>query len=234
MLEVDRLVVRYQELRALQGASLKVEEGELAALIGSNGAGKTTLLNAVSALVPVQEGRISWEGKSLVGLTPDELCGVGIVQVPEGRKLFTKMTVEENLDMGAYLPSARAAAGETRKQVFELFPVLLQRRGQLAGSLSGGEQQMLAVGRALMAHPRMLMLDEPSLGLAPIVAKDIFRIVEDLNRGGMTVLLVSQEVLFTLSIAKFGFLLENGRVTLSGPADQLLADQRVKESYLGL
>lgn len=234
MLEVDRLVVRYQELRALQGASLKVEEGELAALIGSNGAGKTTLLNAVSALVPVEEGRISWEGKSLVGLTPDELCGVGIVQVPEGRKLFTKMTVEENLDMGAYLPSARAAAEETRKQVFELFPVLRQRRGQLAGSLSGGEQQMLAVGRALMAHPRMLMLDEPSLGLAPIVAKDIFRIVEDLNRGGMTVLLVSQEVLFTLSIAKFGFLLENGRVTLSGPAGQLLADQRVKESYLGL
>ncbi len=234
MLKADHVVVRYQALRALRGVSLRVDDGRLVALIGSNGAGKTTLMNAVSGLVPLESGRISWEGISLEGFSPDKICGKGVVQVPEGRKLFAQMTVDENLDIGAYLPLARARAEETRTRIFSLFPVLKDRRKQSAGSLSGGEQQMVAVGRALMARPKLLMLDEPSLGLAPIVAKGIFRIVADLNREGMTILLVSQEVLQTLSIAHEAYLLENGEMALSGPADSLLADRRVKESYLGL
>lgn len=234
MLEIEGLAVRYQELRALRGVSLKVDEGDFVALIGSNGAGKTTLLNAISGLVPVADGSVSWKGTSLSGLSPDEVCRRGVIQVPEGRKLFAKMTVDENLEIGAYSPAARKRLSENRSRVFDLFPRLAERRRQLAGSLSGGEQQMLALGRALMAGPQLLMLDEPSLGLAPIAAADIFRIVLDLNRQGLTVLLVSQEVLQTLSIARYGYLLENGTVALSGPADQLLEDQRVKESYLGL
>jgi branched-chain amino acid transport system ATP-binding protein len=234
MLGIENLAVNYQQLRALRGVSLKVEEGDLAALIGSNGAGKTTLLNAISGLVPATEGTVFWQGDEVTGLSPDAICRLGIVQVPEGRKLFPKMSVLENLEMGAYLPAARTKSSESLTRVFDLFPRLAERTKQAAGSLSGGEQQMLAVGRALMARPRLLMLDEPSLGLAPIVASEIFRIVADLNREGLTVLLVSQEVLHTLSIAKSGYLLESGKITLSGPADQLLADPRVKSSYLGL
>lgn len=234
MLEIEDLVVDYQELRALRGVSMKVDEGDFVAIIGSNGAGKTTLMNSVSGLVPFRDGRISWKGESLSGLTPDEICGKGVVQVPEGRKLFANMTVDENLDVGSYLPAARAVSSETRAEVFNLFPRLSERRRQRAGSLSGGEQQMLALGRALMARPRLLMLDEPSLGLAPIVAKEMFRIVADLNAKGITVLLVSQEVLQTLSIARYAYLLENGTITMSGVADSLLADRRVKASYLGI
>ncbi|MDQ7785378.1 MAG: ABC transporter ATP-binding protein [Desulfomonilaceae bacterium] len=234
MLVIEKIVVRYQELRALRGVSMQVNKGDLAAIIGSNGAGKTTLMNAVSGLVPVEKGSISFNGESLFGLTPDRICGKGVVQVPEGRKLFGQMTVEENLEIGAYLPAARARAKENRSRVFDLFPRLAERRLQVAGSLSGGEQQMLALGRALMAHPLLLMLDEPSLGLAPIVASEIFRITADLNAKGMTVLLVSQEVLHTLTIAGYAYLLENGTITLSGSAESLLADARVKESYLGL
>lgn len=234
MLEIEGLVVRYQELRALRGVSMKVEKGDLVAIIGSNGAGKTTLMNAVSGLVTFDQGSISWNGESLQGLTPDEICGKGIVQVPEGRKLFGQMTVEENLEIGAYLPAARSRSKETFKQVFDLFPRLDERKKQLAGTLSGGEQQMLAVSRALMARPSLLMLDEPSLGLAPIVANEIFRIIADLNRAGMTELLVSQEVLQTLSISKQAHLLENGAITLTGSAESLLTDPSVKESYLGL
>jgi branched-chain amino acid transport system ATP-binding protein len=234
MLRVEKLVVRYQQLSALREVSLDVAEGALVALIGSNGSGKTTLLNAVSGLVPITAGSVLWNETSLAGLEPDEICRRGVIQVPEGRKLFARMTVDENLEMGAYVPSARVVREKTREEVFQLFPRLHERRGQMAGSLSGGEQQMLAVARALMARPRLLMLDEPSLGLAPIVASEIFRIIEDLNRGGLTILLVSQEVLQTLSIARHAYLLENGEITLSGSADLLLADPRVKESYLGL
>jgi len=234
MLEIEGLEVRYQELRALQGVSLRIDEGDLVALIGSNGAGKTTLINAISGLATPAAGRIVWQGQLLSGRLPDEICRTGIIQVPEGRKLFPGMTVQENLEIGAYSPEARQRGRQTIQEVFDLFPRLDERRRQRAGSLSGGEQQMLALGRALMARPKLLMLDEPSLGLAPIVAADIFRIVAELNRSGLTVLLVSQEVLQTLSISKKGYLLENGAIVLSGPADQLLADQRVKESYLGL
>ncbi len=234
MLVIEDVVVRYQELRALRGVSMQVPDGNLSAMIGSNGAGKTTLMNAVSGLVPLERGSISFKGESLSGLTPDEICGRGVVQVPEGRKLFGQMTVEENLEIGAYLPAARSHARQSRSQVFDLFPRLAERRWQMAVSLSGGEQQMLALGRALMARPQLLMLDEPSLGLAPIMATEIFGIVADLNAAGMTVLLVSQEVLHTLSIATYAYLLENGTITLSGSANSLLADPRVKESYLGL
>ena len=234
MLEIDGLEVRYQELRALQGVSLHIEEGDLVALIGSNGAGKTTLINTISGLAPAAAGSIVWQGRPLMGCLPDEICRAGIIQVPEGRKLFPGMTVQENLEIGAYSEGAREHGPQTVQEVFALFPRLEERRKQRAGSLSGGEQQMLALGRALMARPKLLMLDEPSLGLAPIVAADIFRIIAELNRNGLTVLVVSQEVLQTLSISRRGYLLENGLITLSGPADELLADQRVKESYLGL
>jgi branched-chain amino acid transport system ATP-binding protein len=234
MLNIDSLTVHYQALSALDAVTLSVAEGDLVALIGSNGAGKTTLLNTVSGLIPASKGRISWMGKSLAGLGADEICREGVIQVPEGRKLFAGMSVEENLEIGCYLPGSRTRAKKSRDRVFDLFPVLAQKRGQMAGSLSGGEQQMLAVGRALMACPRLLMLDEPSLGLAPIAAKEIFRILADLNRDGLTILLVSQEVLQTLAIARYAYLLENGGVALSGTADRVLADPRVKESYLGL
>lgn len=234
MLEVDALEVRYQELRALQGVSLRIEEGDLVALIGSNGSGKTTLINTISGLTAASAGRILWQRQTLLGQPPDAICREGIIQVPEGRKLFPGMTVQENLEIGAYSPGARERGRQTMQEVFDLFPRLDERRKQRAGSLSGGEQQMLALGRALMARPKLLMLDEPSLGLAPIVSADIFRIVAELNRNGLTVLLVSQEVLQTLAISRRGYLLENGLITLSGPADQLLADQRVKESYLGM
>jgi branched-chain amino acid transport system ATP-binding protein len=234
MLAIEGLAVDYQELRALKGVSLKVAQGDLVALIGSNGAGKTTLLNAVSGLVSISEGLVSWEGVPISGLPPDEVCRAGVVQVPEGRKLFPRMTVEENLEIGGYLPAARSKLKETLANVYEMFPLLAERRKQAAGSLSGGEQQMLALSRALMARPKMLMLDEPSLGLAPITAAGIFRAVAELHRGGLTVLLVSQEILQTLAIAQHGYLLENGRIILSGPANQLLADPRVRSSYLGM
>lgn len=234
MLSVKNLVVLYQELRALQGASLKVAEGNLVALIGSNGAGKTTLLNAVSGLVFAAEGEILWKEELISGLSPDNICRKGIIQVPEGRKLFAKMTVEENLLMGAYLPEARRHCEESRRASFDIFPRLAERRRQTAGSLSGGEQQMVALARAIMAKPKLLMLDEPSLGLAPIVATEIFKVIEDLNRRGLTVLLVSQEVLHALTIAEYSYVLENGRVTLHGHGKELLDDPRIKESYLGL
>lgn len=234
MLEVENLAVDYQKLRALRGVSLKVNPGELVALIGSNGSGKTTLLNAVSGLVPVSSGKISWQERELPRLSPVEVCRFGIVQVPEGRKLFPHMTVEENLEMGAYLPAARSKLRQTLTKVYDIFPLLADRRRQSAGSLSGGEQQMVAVGRALMALPKLLMLDEPSLGLAPIAATAIFRVVVELNNDGLTILLVSQEIRQTLTIAERAYLLENGKIALSGPAHQLLADPGVKSSYLGL
>jgi branched-chain amino acid transport system ATP-binding protein len=234
MLNVKNLEVHYQELRALRGVSLEVSKGGLVALIGSNGAGKTTLLNAISGLVAAVSGQINWNGQSIVGCSPDEICQYGIIQVPEGRKLFARMTVEENLEMGAYLPRARAHAEENRQMVFDIFPRLAERRRQIAGSLSGGEQQMVALARAIMAKPKLLMLDEPSLGLAPVMAAEIFQVIADLVKRGITGLLISQDVLHTLSIAKYAYVLENGKISLHGLAQQLLDDPRIKASYLGL
>jgi branched-chain amino acid transport system ATP-binding protein len=234
MLTVKDLAVHYQELRALRGVSLHVNAGDLVALIGSNGAGKTTLLNAISGLIGPASGQIHWNGQSIVGCSPDDICQHGVIQVPEGRKLFARMTVEENLEMGAYLPRARVCAAESLNMVFDIFPRLADRRRQVAGSLSGGEQQMVALARAIMAKPKLLMLDEPSLGLAPVMAAEIFQVIENLIRQGITGLLISQEVLHTLSIARYAYVLENGKVTLDGPAQQLLDDPQIKESYLGL
>ncbi len=234
MLRVEKLVARYGQMEALRGVSLEVPPGELVALIGANGAGKSTLLNAVSGLVPAAAGEIVWEGKSLHGLTPDTVCREGIIQVPEGRKLFPAMTVEENLVMGAYLPAARKNVRESLQKIYATFPRLADRRRQLAGSLSGGEQQMAALGRALMAGPRLLMLDEPSLGLSPKAAAEIFTIIRGLNREGLSVLLVSQDVLETLAITTRGYVLENGKVAMSGPSEELREDPQVKTSYLGL
>ena len=234
MLRVDNLTVCYGQMQALRGVSLEVSPGEMVALIGGNGAGKTTLLNTISGLLPPAGGTISWEGKSLNGLTPDRICREGIVQIPEGRKLFPAMTVEENLIMGAYLPTVRKQRQESLGQVYEIFPRLSDRRRQLAGSLSGGEQQMAAMGRALMARPRLLMLDEPSLGLSPKAAVEIFATIRALNKEGLSVLLVSQEVMETLAITAHGYVLENGVVSLQGPSSELREDPQVKTSYLGL
>jgi len=234
MLRVDNLTVCYGQMQALRGVSLEVSPGEMVALIGGNGAGKTTLLNTISGLLSPTGGTMSWEGKSLNGLTPDRICREGIVQVPEGRKLFPAMTVEENLIMGAYLPTVRKQRQESLGQVYDIFPRLADRRRQLAGSLSGGEQQMAALGRALMARPRLLMLDEPSLGLSPKAAIEIFATIRALNKEGLSVLLVSQEVMETLAITAHGYVLENGVVSLQGPSSELREDPKVKTSYLGL
>jgi branched-chain amino acid transport system ATP-binding protein len=234
MLRVDNLTVCYGQMQALRSVSMEISPGEMVALIGGNGAGKTTLLNTISGLLTPAAGSLSWEGKPLNGLAPDRICREGIVQVPEGRKLFPAMTVEENLIMGAYLPTVRKQSRESLRQVYDIFPRLADRRRQLAGSLSGGEQQMAALGRALMAKPRLLMLDEPSLGLSPKAAAEIFATIRGLNKEGLSVLLVSQEVLETLAITVHGYVLENGVVAMKGPSAELREDPQVKTSYLGL
>jgi branched-chain amino acid transport system ATP-binding protein len=204
------------------------------ALIGANGAGKTTTLRAVSGLLPLRRGRIEFEGRRLDGLGPAEIVARGIAHVPEGRQLFPTMTVRENLELGARTRAARGSRAETLERVFELFPRLRERGAQLAGTLSGGEQQMCAIGRGLMARPRLLMLDEPSLGLAPVLVKAIFEDLGRINGQGLAVLLVEQNVLRSLHLAHRGYVLENGRMTLSGPRDDLLASRHIKQAYLGL
>jgi branched-chain amino acid transport system ATP-binding protein len=234
LLRVDGIEVGYGDLTAVRDVSLEVREGEAVALIGANGAGKTTTLRAVSGLLPLRRGRIEFEGQRLDGLGPAEIVARGIAHVPEGRQLFPTMTVRENLELGARTRAARAARVETLERVFELFPRLRERGGQLAGTLSGGEQQMCAIGRGLMSRPRLLMLDEPSLGLAPVLVKAIFEDLGRINGQGLTVLLVEQNVLRSLHLAHRGYVLENGRMTLSGPRDDLLASGHIKQAYLGL
>ncbi|HMB87626.1 MAG TPA: ABC transporter ATP-binding protein [Methylomirabilota bacterium] len=234
LLRVDGIEVGYGDLTAVRDVSLEVREGEAVALIGANGAGKTTTLRAVSGLLPLRRGRIEFEGQRLDGLGPAEIVARGIAHVPEGRQLFPTMTVRENLELGARTRAARAARVETLERVFELFPRLRERSVQLAGTLSGGEQQMCAIGRGLMSRPRLLMLDEPSLGLAPVLVKAIFEDLGRINGQGLTVLLVEQNVLRSLHLAHRGYVLENGRMTLSGPRDDLLASGHIKQAYLGL
>jgi branched-chain amino acid transport system ATP-binding protein len=234
LLRVDGIEVGYGDLTAVRDVSLEVREGEAVALIGANGAGKTTTLRAVSGLLPLRRGRIEFEGQRLDGLGPAEIVARGIAHVPEGRQLFPTMTVRENLELGARTRAARAARVETLERVFELFPRLRERSVQLAGTLSGGEQQMCAIGRGLMSRPRLLMLDEPSLGLAPVLVKAIFEDLGRINGQGLTVLLVEQNVLRSLHLANRGYVLENGRMTLSGPRDDLLASRHIKQAYLGL
>jgi branched-chain amino acid transport system ATP-binding protein len=234
LLRVDGIEAGYGDLTAVGDVSLEVREGEAVALIGANGAGKTTTLRAVSGLLPLRRGRIEFEGQRLDGLTSAQIVARGIAHVPEGRQLFPTMTVLENLELGARTRAARARRDESLGRVFDLFPRLQERREQLAGTLSGGEQQMCAIGRGLMACPRLLMLDEPSLGLAPVMVKAIFDDLGRINEQGLTILLVEQNVLRSLQLAHRGYVLENGRVTRSGTGPELLASGHIKQAYLGL
>ena len=234
LLRIDGIEVGYGDLTAVRDVSLEVPEGEVVALIGANGAGKTTTLRALSGLLPLRRGRIELDGQRLDGLGSAQVAARGIAHVPEGRQLFPTMTVHENLELGTRTRAARQARARTLDRVFELFPRLLEREAQLAGTLSGGEQQMCAIGRGLMACPRLLVLDEPSLGLAPVLVKTIFEDLARINGQGLTVLLVEQNVLRSLRLAHRGYVIDNGRTTLAGPRDELLASGHIKQAYLGL
>ncbi len=234
LLRADGLAVAYGKIQALWDVTFDVGEGEIVALVGANGAGKTTTLKTVSGLLGPRAGSIHLGGERLDGCSPAAIVARGVVHVPEGRKLFPEMTVLDNLLMGGYAGPARAARPETLERVFDVFPRLRERMRQLAGTLSGGEQQMVAIGRGLMARPRLLMLDEPSLGLAPIMVEEMFRVIGEINRTGVTVLLVEQNTEHALALAHRGFVLESGRVVLAGTGQELLANERVREAYLGL
>lgn len=236
MLQITNLSAYYDRISALRRVSIHVREGEIVCLIGANGAGKSTLLNVISGIVPASEGEIKFDGKSIKNLRPDKIVKRGIVQVPEGRQIFPDMTVQENLELGAYLRFKRREKEEildTMEKVLEKFPVLAQRKNQHAGTLSGGEQQMLAIGRALMSAPKILLLDEPSMGLAPIIVEQIFDIIRSLRDEGVTILLVEQNARSALSIADRGYVLETGTVILEGLSSELVEDEEVKRAYLG-
>jgi branched-chain amino acid transport system ATP-binding protein len=234
VLRVEDIRVSYGQVPALWGVSFEVPEGEIVALVGGNGAGKTTTLKTLSGLLRPEAGRIVLDGDELQRRTTMEIVDRGVVHVPEGRKLFPEMTVRDNLLLGAFRPSSRPHQAERLERVYAVFPRLAERQQQVAGTLSGGEQQMVAIGRGLMAGPRVLMLDEPSLGLAPIMVEEMFRVIVEINRAGVTVLLVEQNTEHALAIARRGFVLESGRVVLSGTGAELLANERVREAYLGL
>jgi branched-chain amino acid transport system ATP-binding protein len=234
MLEVAGLQVAYGDVQALWAVDFEVPAGRIVTLLGANGAGKTTILRTVSGLVRPRAGRIRFEGHDLTGLAPHAIVARGVSHIPEGRRLWPGMTVRENLELGAFPPRARPRRPESLEWVCRLFPRLAERQAQLAGTLSGGEQQMLAIGRALMARPRLLMLDEPSLGLAPRLVAELFQTIVTINGDGVTVLLVEQNVHQALHIAHHGYVLETGRIVTAGPARTLLDDPYIKEAYLGL
>lgn len=233
MLEVDNVHAYYGNIHALKGISLTVEEGEIVTLIGANGAGKSTTLIAISGLLTPREGTIALEGKDLRELKAHEVVEHGVAHIPEGRRIFSRLTVQENLDMGAYTRTDRDGIGRDLERVFNLFPRLKERRNQVAGTLSGGEQQMLAIGRGLMTHPRLMLLDEPSMGLAPILVEQIFDTIRELNQQGATILLVEQNARMALSIANRGYVLQTGNIVLEGTAEQLRTDESVRKVYLG-
>ncbi len=233
MLTLENLEVGYGQTTCLHGVSLEVREGEIVALLGANGAGKTTTLMAVSGVVPIRRGRVVFQGRTLNGLSPEAIVGRGLSHVPEGRRILPSLTVEENLALGAYHVRDQAVNRQTLERVQALFPVLAQRRRQLAGTLSGGEQQMLAIGRGLMARPKLLMLDEPSLGLAPKLVTEVFRVIRRLNGEGMTMLLVEQNAYQALQIAHRAYVLETGRIVLADTAAHLAQNPQVKAAYLG-
>jgi branched-chain amino acid transport system ATP-binding protein len=233
MLKIDELSVHYGGIHALQGIGLEVPDGKIVTLIGANGAGKSTTLKAIVGLVKSSGGEVSWNGEKLSAMATKDIVSMGVVLVPEGRRVFPNLTVDENLSLGAYSNSDKVRIAADRKRVFGLFPRLEERQRQKAGTLSGGEQQMLAVGRAIMTRPKLLMMDEPSLGLAPLVVKMIFEIVREINKEGTTVLLVEQNAKAALEIADYGYVLETGRITLKGAGKELLADDGVRKAYLG-
>ena len=233
MLKIENLHVNYGGIQALRGISLEVPDGKIVTLIGANGAGKSTTLRTISGLVKAHSGSIQWNGEELLGKSIDKIVTSGIAMSPEGRRVFADLTVLENLKIGAYLRKDKDGIEKDIQWVYELFPRLQERSWQLAGTLSGGEQQMLAVGRALMSRPKLMMLDEPSLGLAPLVVQDIFKIIQEINRQGVTVLLIEQNANMALKIADLAYVLETGNITMSGTGAELLANDKVKEAYLG-
>jgi len=233
MLKIDNINVYYGAIHAIKGISLNVNEGQIVTLIGANGAGKSTTLRTISGLLKPKSGKITFEGKEIAGMPAQEIVKLGISQVPEGRRVFANMSVLENLELGAYIRNDKKGIQEDMDKVFQRFPRLAERRAQLAGTLSGGEQQMLAMGRALMSRPRLLLLDEPSMGLAPLLVKEIFSIIQEINATGTTILLVEQNANMALSIAHQAYVLETGRITLSGDAKELAASEEVRKAYLG-
>ena len=233
LLKVEDLQVYYGSIHAIKGVSFEVNEGEIVTLIGANGAGKSTMLRTITGLVKAQSGSIQWNGKELLGMSIDQIIGEGIAMSPEGRRVFADLTVLENLKIGAYLRKDKEGIQKDIEWVYSLFPRLQERSWQAAGTLSGGEQQMLAVGRALMSRPKLMMLDEPSLGLAPLVVQDIFSIIKEINNQGVTVLLIEQNANMALKTADLAYVLETGNITMSGTGAELLANEKVKEAYLG-
>lgn len=233
LLEVDQLNTAYGKIEALKGISLRVNEGEIVTLIGANGAGKSTTLKTISGQLAPRSGSIRFEGEEIAGLRAHKVAAKRIVQVPEGRRIFGRMTVRENLDLGAYLRNDKAGIDAAFERVFELFPRLKERENQKGGTLSGGEQQMLAMGRALMADPKLIMLDEPSMGLAPVIVEQIFEIIQEINNLGVTVLLVEQNAHLALGIADRGYVLETGSITIEGTGQELLTNDEVRKAYLG-
>ena len=234
MLTIEGLDVFHGDAQALDGVSLEIEKGSVTAIVGSNGAGKTSLIRTVAGIYKPARGRILFQGVDVAGWSSHKICNLGIGQVAEGRQIFPTLSVAENLAMGAMLPRARRSRQENLEKVYALFPRLTERRNQAAGTLSGGEQQMLAIGRCLMGAPELVLFDEPSFGLAPAVVQSVLRCVRDLNREGLTCVLVEQNVAVSLRLANYAYVLENGRITLAGSGEQLLGDDRVRRAYLGL
>lgn len=233
MLKVDNIDVYYGAIHAIKGISIEVPKGEIVTLVGSNGAGKSTTLRTISGLMKPKKGTILFEDKNIVGVPAHKIVGMGLCQVPEGRHVFANMSVMENLELGAYLRNDKDGIARDLEDVFKKFPRLLERKDQISGTLSGGEQQMLAMGRALMSRPRLLLLDEPSMGLAPLLVKEIFNIIKEINESGTTVLLVEQNANMALSIADKAYVLETGRIALAGTAQELASSEAVRKAYLG-
>jgi branched-chain amino acid transport system ATP-binding protein len=234
LLEVRALDVFYGDAQALAGVSLEVPQGEIVAIVGANGAGKSSLIRAIAGIEKIRSGKVFLRNREITRLQSHQICNLGIGQVAEGRQVFPSLSVAENLAMGALLPRARASAARTQDEVYALFPRLAERRGQLAGTLSGGEQQMLAIGRCLMGQPELIMFDEPSLGLAPTVVQEVFRTIRMLHEKGLTILLVEQNVALSLKLSQHAYVLENGGIVMSGAGSALLHDERVRQAYLGL
>ncbi len=233
MLKVNNIDVFYGAIHALHDVSIEVNQGEIVTLIGANGAGKSTTLRTISGLLTPKKGEVTFEGQNIAGLAPHKIVSLGLSQVPEGRRVFANMSVLENLELGAYLRNDKAGIEQDMQDVFKKFPRLLERKEQLSGTLSGGEQQMLAMGRALMSRPKLLLLDEPSMGLAPLLVKEIFNIIQEINQSGTTVLLVEQNAHMALSIAHRAYVLETGKIALAGSAKELANSEEVRKAYLG-